>query len=150
MGPEDPQLPTPPVRSIPDGSESFPSPGDIPGAEARSAHGAGMGSARPVVAPPPPHRPSTRRGMTWGRRIEKVILTIFCLQVGILLLFFPWMTGWDTNYFFDFTGTLKPLFMSPYFRGAVSGLGVLNLYLALVESMEVIGSFLKEPPTTGE
>lgn len=88
--------------------------------------------------------------MTWGRRIEKLILTLFCLEVGAFLLVFPWMPYWDDNYFIALTGVWKSVFVSPYFKGAVSGLGVLNLYLAIMESIEFVGSFIEEPARTAE
>ena len=44
----------------------------------------------------------------------------------------------------------KSVFVSPYFKGAVSGLGVLNLYLAIMESIEFVGSFIEEPARTAE
>lgn len=83
--------------------------------------------------------------MTWGRRVEKLILTLFCLEVGAFLLVFPWMPYWNDNYFFTMFAGWKPLFLSPYFRGAVSGLGALNLYLAVAEAVSFVGSFLEEP-----
>lgn len=83
--------------------------------------------------------------MSWSRRLEKIILTVFCLQVGIVLLVFPWTSVWDNNYFFDMSDSLRPIFLSSFFRGAVNGLGVLNLYLAVTEFVEFVGSFLEEP-----
>ena len=80
--------------------------------------------------------------MTWGRRAEKIVLTLFCLEVGGFLLIFPWIPQWSDNYFFSFAEQLRPVFMSPFFKGAVSGLGALNLYLAIVESIDFLGSFL--------
>jgi hypothetical protein len=85
------------------------------------------------------------RAMSWGRRIEKIILTLFCLEVGAFLLVFPWMPYWADNYFFSLLESWRPVVLSPYFRGAVSGLGALNLYLAIVESIAFVGSFLEEP-----
>lgn len=83
--------------------------------------------------------------ISWGRRIEMIILTLFCLQVGSFLLVFPWMPFWADNYFFTLLDSWRPVVLSPYFRGAVSGLGALNLYLAIVESISFVGSFLEEP-----
>jgi hypothetical protein len=88
--------------------------------------------------------------MTWGRRIEKLILTLFCLEVGAFLLVFPWMPYWADNYFIQQTGELRGIFLSPYFRGAVSGLGALNIYLAILESISFVGSFLEEPVSTAK
>lgn len=86
--------------------------------------------------------------MSWGRRIEKLILTLFCLEVGAFLLVFPWMPYWADNYFILQTGEWRGIFLSPYFRGAVSGLGALNVYLAILESISFVGSFLEEPVST--
>ena len=80
--------------------------------------------------------------MSWTRRIEKIVLSLFCLEVGGFLLIFPWIPQWSDNYFFTLAEQLQPIFLSPYFRGAVSGLGALNLYLAVVESIEFLGSFM--------
>lgn len=94
-------------------------------------------SAGPSLVPPPP---KTR--MSWGRRVEKLVLALFCLEVGGFLLVFPWVPQWSDNYFFAAVEQLQPLFLSPFFRGAISGLGALNLYLAIVESLDLLGSFL--------
>ncbi len=93
----------------------------------------------------PPQNGGSQPKMTWGRRVEKLILTLFCLEVGAFLLVFPWMPYWGDNYFFTLLGSWQPVVMSPYFRGAVSGLGALNLYLAIIESVAFVGSFLDEP-----
>lgn len=100
--------------------------------------------AEPRVAPlgPVPVPPAPKARMSWGRRIEKVVLALFCLEVGGFLLIFPWVPQWSDNYFFAAAEQLRPLFLSPYFKGAISGLGALNLYLAVVESIDFLGSFL--------
>lgn len=111
-----------------------------------SAAAAGeMPSSPDGAAPPPgpvPVPPAPKSRMSWGRRIEKVVLALFCLEVGGFLLIFPWVPQWSDNFFFAAADQLRPLFLSPYFRGAVSGLGALNLYLAVVESIDFLGSFL--------
>lgn len=101
-------------------------------------HGTAVPEGAPNLAP----STKLKARMTWGRRVEKVVLTLFCLEVGGFLLIFPWVPQWSDNYFFTVTEQLRPLFMSPYFRGAISGLGALNLYLAIVESIDFLGSFL--------
>lgn len=102
--------------------------------------------ASPADSPPAPGPslvpPAPKPRMGWGRRIEKIVLALFCLEVGGFLLIFPWVPQWSDNYFFSAAEQLRPLFLSPYFRGAISGLGALNLYLAIVESIDFLGSFL--------
>ena len=123
---------TPIRRDIPV-SQEIPVPLEVPIAPDVSA---ALASSPSLV--PPRVKPK----MGWGRRIEKIVLALFCLEVGGFLLIFPWVPQWGDNYFFTFAEHLRPFFMSPYFRGAVSGLGALNLYLAIVESVDFLGSFL--------
>ena len=61
---------------------------------------------------------------------------MFCFEMGIFLLVLPWTEVWETNYFSWIapgSGWWRGLWMSPYARGAVSGLGLLNIYIAFVE-----------------
>jgi hypothetical protein len=53
--------------------------------------------------------------------------------VGLLLILIPWSTFWDRNYFAEAFPPLKDAIANNYVRGAVSGLGLLNLYAALAE-----------------
>ncbi|MBM3807276.1 MAG: hypothetical protein FJW22_03690 [Acidimicrobiia bacterium] len=45
----------------------------------------------------------------------------------------PWSAFWDRNYFFEGSSLLAPVFTSNYMRGAVTGLGLLNVWAALGE-----------------
>ncbi|MFN7984521.1 MAG: hypothetical protein U0Q11_21975 [Vicinamibacterales bacterium] len=45
----------------------------------------------------------------------------------------PWSVFWERNYFLQAWPHVEPLFANAYLRGAVSGIGVLNLVAALVE-----------------
>lgn len=49
------------------------------------------------------------------------------MEVGLLLVVLPWSALWESNYFVYAWPLLEPLFTSPFFRGAVSGVGVLNV-----------------------
>ena len=62
-----------------------------------------------------------------------VLYVLVCLEVGILLILVPWTSIWDRNYFLQAYPTLTSLMLEPAFRGAVSGLGVANIYLGLNE-----------------
>lgn len=140
MGAEDQHLPQPPaIRPAAPGPELVPERTRTAGIREADARG-GLGDPGNRMKPK----------MTWSRRVEKIILAFFCLQVGLFLLFFPWTSAWERNYIFEITGSLRPFFLSPYFRGAISGLGVLNLYLVVAESVEFLGSFLEEPAHTTE
>ncbi len=80
----------------------------------------------------------------WYHKLSAVLLITFCLEIGLYLLIFPWTEYWDTNYFSALVPEWRQYWMNPYFRGAVSGLGVINLYISLVEIWR-LRRFAKRP-----
>ena len=61
------------------------------------------------------------------------------LLVGIILVVAPWVTTlWDANYLLQPYPFLRSLALSPFTRGAVSGLGLVNVLLALQEARELL------------
>lgn len=81
--------------------------------------------------------PSQQKPFGRHRRWARGFLTAFLFTlVGTLLTVFPWLPGWDQNYFSGSRADWYEVWMNPYFRGAVSGIGVLNLcasFLGLVD-----------------
>jgi hypothetical protein len=57
-----------------------------------------------------------------------ISLDIFLL--GVLLTLIPWMGYWDHNFFLDKYPELVPILLHPSVRGAVTGLGALDILLA--------------------
>jgi hypothetical protein len=51
--------------------------------------------------------------------------------MGALLLYLPWTSFWEQNYFLSHFPVLIPVLLHPSFRGAVSGLGVVDIILAI-------------------
>jgi hypothetical protein len=75
--------------------------------------------------------PSSRReGSTLIRRL---IYIAFFLEVGLLLIVVPWSEFWDSNYFAELWPALRLVVTNNFVRGAVSGLGVVNLVAAFAE-----------------
>ena len=68
-----------------------------------------------------------------GSRQWFLLYVLICLEVGIFLLLVPWSAIWERNYFLQAYPGLSIVVLDPMFRGAVSGLGVANLYLGLNE-----------------
>jgi hypothetical protein len=83
-------------------------------------------------------------------RLTVIFYIILCIEVGIVLTFLPWihvmpflpslgLGDWGDNYFLLYaaqkTGLqgLRPIIASGWVRGAVSGVGVLNLVIACWE-----------------
>jgi len=56
-----------------------------------------------------------------------------CTAMGLFLLVFPWSPFWETNYFVLQVPAVQDYWSSPYLRGTVSGLGLVNLFFALVD-----------------
>ena len=59
------------------------------------------------------------------------------LEAGLLLILIPWSAFWDRNYFADLVPGLRPFITNNFVRGAVSGLGAVNLFAALSELAEI-------------
>ncbi len=79
----------------------------------------------PVAVPPPVYH--------WYHKVSAVVFITFCLEMGLFLLIFPWTDSWDGNYFSSLVPQFKPVWDNLYVRGAISGVGVVNLYISLVE-----------------
>ena len=79
----------------------------------------------PMPAPPPVYR--------WYHKTFAVVLIAFCLEIGLFLLIFPWTEYWEANYFAAFVPEWHQYWDNMYVRGAISGLGVVNLYISFVE-----------------
>ncbi len=76
-----------------------------------------------------PSPPSVR----WYHKMAAVLLAVFCFEVGVFLVVFPWMDYWSSNYFASISPEWRGIWESNYFRGALSGLGLLDVYIALVQ-----------------
>jgi hypothetical protein len=65
------------------------------------------------------------------------ILTSFL--VGVLLVFAPWSSWlWESNWLLQLWPGLRGLLLSPFVRGAVTGLGLVNVLLALHDAWTLL------------
>jgi hypothetical protein len=55
----------------------------------------------------------------------------------LLLIVLPWSTFWERNYFVYAWPGLRPVVTNEYVRGAVTGLGFVNLVTAFLELVPV-------------
>jgi hypothetical protein len=65
--------------------------------------------------------------------IRRLLLVAFFIEVGLLLIVVPWSSFWERNYFLQIMPALRPVLTNSFVRGAVSGLGVVNLCAGLIE-----------------
>lgn len=83
----------------------------------------------PVPAPVPPG-PSR-----WLRRADLFLRVIIRLYLGLILFFLPWTHLWTFNRLFLYYAPIAHLTASGAVRGIVSGLGLLNLWIALTDAI---------------
>ena len=76
------------------------------------------------------------------RRLWVLLFAIFAFEIGTFLVVFPWMDSWTLNHLPTFFPgheiELQDLWDEPYFRGSLSSLGFLNVYIALREALHLI------------
>ena len=63
----------------------------------------------------------------------RLLLTAFFLETGAVLLLAPWSQFWDRNYFAQGMPFIHALMINNFVRGAVSGLGIVNMGAAVAE-----------------
>jgi hypothetical protein len=63
----------------------------------------------------------------------------------LLLVLIPWSAFWDRNYFVEAWSALGGFLTSNYTRGAISGLGLVNVWAALAELADLFGSRKSDP-----
>ncbi len=93
----------------------------------------------PIQAPGlPPERPVIRL----RQRLWVVLFAIFAFEIGSFLVVFPWTDSWTLNHLPSFFPSnqiaLQDLWDDPYFRGALSCLGLINVYIALRAVVQLI------------
>jgi hypothetical protein len=63
-------------------------------------------------------------------RLTRVLLILLCFELGVLLVIVPWSHFWERNFFLDRYPGLIPYLLNPYLRGAITGLGLLDMWIA--------------------
>jgi hypothetical protein len=63
----------------------------------------------------------------------RLLLTAFFFEAGLVLLIVPWSVYWEQNYFVQAMPAVQTFITNDFVRGAVSGLGLVNLLAGLVE-----------------
>jgi hypothetical protein len=82
---------------------------------------------------------SPHQSLRVARRVLGICFAVFTLMVGLFLVVFPWMDDtWDLNYFNSVVPALKAIWDDPYFRGALTGLGFVNIYIACLDVIRAL------------
>lgn len=64
-------------------------------------------------------------------RLFLLTLILFCFELGFFLVVLPWSTLWEHNYFLFHYPALRTILLNHYLRGGISGLGLVDIGLAL-------------------
>lgn len=63
-------------------------------------------------------------------RILRALTLVLLFEMGALLLYLPWSAFWEQNYFLSHFPRLLPIVLHPSLRGMVSGVGLLDIFVA--------------------
>jgi hypothetical protein len=64
-------------------------------------------------------------------KVLRAMVIVLCFEMGALLLYLPWSNFWEQNYFLIHFPSLMTFILHPSVRGLISGLGVLDIFVAL-------------------
>jgi hypothetical protein len=79
----------------------------------------------------------------------RLLLIVFFLEVGLVLAVAPWSSFWERNYFATALPMLHAVITSAYVRGAISGLGLVNLVAAASELRSLLAARRMASPDLG-
>lgn len=106
---------------------------------------------QPAEAPEPQTaEPIIPQGSRWFQRLSSVLFIVFCFELGLFLLIYPWTEGWSENYFaWAIPGAVQTkwhvFWNNTYVRGAISGLGIVNLWIAIIEVFRLFSRSRRAP-----
>jgi hypothetical protein len=66
-------------------------------------------------------------------RFLTILYVVFCFEIGVFLFVFPWVSLWTRNYFVGHYPWFAIVARNYFLRGAVSGLGLADVWLACFE-----------------
>jgi hypothetical protein len=91
------------------------------------------GSRGPVLVMPPAEEP--KHPHRWLQRLWLVVFVLFCLEVGIILTVLPWTRLWTDNSLLLGFPAMKEFVNYGFVRGLVSGLGLIDIWMGVVEAV---------------
>lgn len=78
--------------------------------------------------------------------MNRLLLIAVFLEVGVVLLVVPWSHFWERNYFAESLPLVQALITNNFVRGAISGLGLLNLVAGISEIVSLLMARRSEQP----
>ena len=69
----------------------------------------------------------------WYHKFKILLFIVFAFEIGFFLMLFPWLQGWDRTSIPVMIPWLAHVWDNTFFRGAITGLGAVNVYISLLE-----------------
>lgn len=66
-------------------------------------------------------------------RLITILYIVFCFELGVFLFVLPWLSVWSKNFFVGHYPLVSTIALNYFVRGAVSGLGLADIWLAIYE-----------------
>jgi hypothetical protein len=80
--------------------------------------------------------------------MKRLLIVGLFLEIGFVLIVIPWSAFWDRNYFAQALPPLEALMTNNFFRGAVSGLGVINVIAGVMDLLSMLLARSSERPAS--
>jgi len=100
-----------------------------------------LSSQEVPVSPPAQPAPSgdsqhsPHQAPRWLRYLELSVRVVVRLYLGLVLIVLPWTHFWNDNHFLLIVPHLATIALSGFTRGIVSGLGLLNIWIAIHDAI---------------
>lgn len=70
--------------------------------------------------------------------MKRLMFVALSIEIGLVLVVIPWSAFWERNYFAELFPPLRTLITNHFVRGAVSGVGVINLTVGVAELVSIL------------
>lgn len=75
----------------------------------------------------------------WLQRILVSIYVLFCMTLGMALVTLPWLGNWFDDGLVAHWPALQHFLQLGFVRGAISGLGLIDIWLGVLEAVHYRG-----------
>jgi hypothetical protein len=96
----------------------------------------GMSPRITQATAPPLEKRGDLRSRTCMAWIWHILYIIYSLEVGVFLLFLPWLGIWDNNYLIYRFPAIQPIVANSFLKGGVLGLGIVNILIGIQEVVQ--------------
>jgi hypothetical protein len=80
--------------------------------------------------------------------VKRLLLIAFFFEIGFVLIIIPWSAFWDRNYFVQVAPAFGTVITNNFFRGGVSGLGVINILAGVSDLLSLVLARSSERPAS--